>query len=78
MAYAGTCSGRRRPLIGLSPGFSWLQALALELIGGPMTRDNLRSMSVPNICDAGCGLPFGLAAAALEQIAPGYLGRPSR
>lgn len=78
VAYAGTCSGRRRPLIGLSPGFSWLQALVLELVGGPMTRDNLRSMSVPNVCDAGCGLPFGLAAAALEQIAPGYLGRPSR
>ena len=58
-----------------------LQALALELVGGPMTRDNLRSMSVPNVCADGCELPFGLAPAALEQIAPGYLGalgRPSR
>jgi NADH dehydrogenase len=79
--YAGECSGRRRPVVGLSPALSWLQALALELVGGPMTRDNLRSMSVPNVCEAGCGLPFGLAPAALEQVAPGYLGhlgRPSR
>ncbi len=78
VAYAGECSGRRRPVIGLSPAFSWLQAMALELVGGPMTRDNLRSMSVPNVCTDDCGLPFGLAPAALEQIAPGYLGRPSR
>ena len=81
VACAGEYSGRRRPVIGLSPGLSWLQALALELVGGPMTRDNLRSMSVPNVCADGCELPFGLAPAALEQIAPGYLGalgRPSR
>jgi NADH dehydrogenase len=78
VAYAGECSGRRRPVIGLSPAFSWLQAMALELVGGPMTRDNLRSMSVPNVCTDDCGLPFGLAPVALEQIAPGYLGRPSR
>ncbi len=81
VACAGEYSGRRRPVIGLSPGLSWLQALALELVGGPMTRDNLRSMSVPNVCADGCALPFGLAPAALEQIAPGYLGalgRPSR
>jgi hypothetical protein len=50
----------------------------LEVVGGPMTRDNLRSMSVPNICDTGCTLPFDLAAAALEDVAPAYLARPSR
>jgi NADH dehydrogenase len=75
-----TCrvTGRRRAVMGLPPTMSWLQAFALEMVGGPMTRDNLRSMSVPNVCDTGCGLPFGLAAAALEDVAPRYLGRPSR
>lgn len=71
-------TGRRRWVLGLSPSLSWAQAYALEVVGGPMTRDNLRSMSVPNVCEAGCTLPFNLAAAALEDIAPRYLGRPSR
>lgn len=71
-------TGRRRWVLGLSPSLSWAQAYALEVVGGPMTRDNLRSMSVPNVCAAGCALPFNLAAAALEDIAPRYLGRPSR
>jgi uncharacterized protein YbjT (DUF2867 family) len=76
--YTGEVTGRRRPILGLSPGLSYLQAYAMELVGGPMTRDNLRSMSVPNICDGGCVLPFGLAPAALENVVPTYLGRPSR
>jgi NADH dehydrogenase len=75
-----TCrvTGRRRMVVGLSPALSWAQAFMLEVVGGPMTRDNLRSMSVPNICDTGCTLPFDLAAAALEDVAPAYLARPSR
>jgi uncharacterized protein YbjT (DUF2867 family) len=76
--YAGEVSGHRRAVIGLSPGLSWLQAFAMETIGGPMTRDNLASMSVPNVCEEGCVLPFGLMPAALEDMAPGYLARPSR
>jgi uncharacterized protein YbjT (DUF2867 family) len=71
-------TGRRRWVVGLSPMLSWAQAFALEIVGGPMTRDNLRSMSVPNVCEAGCTLPFNLAAAALEDVAPRYLARPSR
>lgn len=76
--YAGETSGHRRAVIGLTPTLSWLQAFAMELVGGPMTRDNLASMSVPNTCDGGCALPFGLKPVALEDIAPGYLARPSR
>jgi uncharacterized protein YbjT (DUF2867 family) len=75
-----TCrfSGRRRAVVGLPPSLSWLQAYMLEMLGGPMTRDNLRSMSVPSVCDDGCTLPFNLDAAALEDVAPRYLGRPRR
>jgi NADH dehydrogenase len=76
--YVGEVTGRRRPVLGLPPALSYLQAYAMELLGGPMTRDNLRSMSVPNVCDRGCALPFGLAPAALENVVPTYLGRPSR
>jgi hypothetical protein len=42
-----------------------------------MTRDNVRSMQVPNICAPGCLLPFDLAPQALEAIAPSYLAPSS-
>ena len=71
--YVGRVTGRRRPVIGLSPALSWLQALALEAVGGPMTRDNLRSMQVPSVCDDGSRLPFGLEPVPLEAVAPTYL-----
>ena len=73
--YVGTVIGRKRLVIGLSQPLSWLQAFALEMLGGPMTRDNLKSMSVPSVCQAGCRLPFGLEPAYLEAIAPTYLHR---
>lgn len=72
--YACAASGRRRLLIGLPRGLSYLQAWALEhLPGRLMTRDNVRSMQVPNVCAPGCTLPFGLQPRALEAVAPTYL-----
>lgn len=72
--FACAASGYRRLVIGLPPGLSYLQAWVLEhLPGRLMTRDNVRSMQVPNVCAAGCTLPFGLPARALEAIAPAYL-----
>lgn len=76
--YVGAITGHRRPVIGLSPALSYLQAWMMEVVGGPMTRDNLRSMSIAIVCSADCALPFGLDAVPLEDIAPAYLGRPSR
>ena len=68
-------TGRRRLLLGLPHALATLQAWLLELAPGEplMTRDNLRSMQVPSICD--CALPFGVAPQALEALAPVWLSR---
>jgi hypothetical protein len=67
-------AGHPRAVIGLPEFIAWLQAWAMEFIpNGPMTRDNVRSMRVPSVCDSDCGLPFGRIATALEVIAPTYL-----
>lgn len=72
VAWVCEITGRRRPVLGLSPMFSILQARLLELSPVPlMTRDNLRSMQVPSVCD--CPFPFGLEPTALEAVAPSWL-----
>lgn len=75
---AAAAAGTRARILPLSAAASWLQALMMELVGGPMTRDNVASMQVPNTCAADCTLPFGRRAAALETIAPTYLADGSR
>ena len=75
---AGRWSGHPRPVLPLPDALGRLQALAMECLPGPplMSRDNLDSMSVPNV--AGGVLPgldwLGIAPAAVGTIAPGYLG----
>ncbi len=72
--YVGTVTGRRRPVVGLNDALSYCQALAMELLPVKlMTRDNYYSMKVDNVCN--CDFPFGIAPAALEAVAPSYLGR---
>lgn len=74
VVYTGWLCARPRPIIGLPLALSYLQAFMMELLpGGPMTRDNVRSMQVANVCPAGCTLPFGLSATPLEAVAPTYL-----
>ncbi|MBI4754744.1 MAG: complex I NDUFA9 subunit family protein [Betaproteobacteria bacterium] len=71
--YVGAVTGRRRPVFGLPAALAYVQALLLEFAPGRlMSRDNLRSMQVDNVCH-GCTLPFGRQATALESVAPGYL-----
>ncbi len=65
-------TGRRRVVIGLPDRLSYWQAFVMEKLPGKLlTRDNLRSMQVPNVC-AGA-FPFGIRPQALEAAAPAYL-----
>ncbi len=79
---AGRCSGinqgRGRPVLALPAALGRLQARMMALAPGEplMSRDNLDSMSVPNIASGNLpGLEaLGITPAALEAIAPSYLG----
>ncbi|MDA8261116.1 MAG: complex I NDUFA9 subunit family protein [Betaproteobacteria bacterium] len=74
VGHAAAVAGHPRLVIGLPQAVAWLQAWAMEFIpNGPLTRDNIRSMRVPSVCDGGCTLPFGRRATALEIVAPTYL-----
>jgi NADH dehydrogenase len=65
-------TGRHRLVVGMPEGLSYLQAWVLEkLPGGLMSRDNVRSMKVPNTTSA--RFPFGIEPQALEAVAPAYL-----
>lgn len=65
-------TGRPRMVIGLSDRLSYLQAAIMEKLPGKlMTRDNYRSMQMPNFCSG--TFPFGIEPKALEAIAPAYL-----
>ena len=74
---AGRWSGHERPQIPLPAFAGRLQALAMELLPGEplMSRDNVDSMSVPNVASGTLpGLAeLGITASALEAVAPGYL-----
>lgn len=84
--YVGEVTGRRRTIIGLNDAASYAQAHAMELppfkqilgaLGMLMTRDNYFSMKVDSVCNG--AFPFGIAPAALEGVAPTWLGnRTSR
>jgi NADH dehydrogenase len=72
--YAASLVGRAPRIVALGDGLATFQAAIFERLPGKLiTRDNLRSMSVDNVC--GCAFPevFGFQPAALEAIMPQYL-----
>jgi uncharacterized protein YbjT (DUF2867 family) len=74
---AGRVSGHERPVLALPGLLATLQALAMECLPGEplLSRDNLASLSVPNVPGGGlAGLAeLGIHPAALEAVLPTYL-----
>jgi len=65
-------TGRHRIVVGLPNSLSSMQAFFLEKLPGQlMSRDNIRSMQVPNTTQA--KFPFAIQPRALEAVAPSYL-----
>jgi uncharacterized protein YbjT (DUF2867 family) len=74
VAYVGELTGHRRPIVSLGATLGALQARVLEWLPGKLlSRDNLASMQVDNVCDGGFPALFGTQPIALEAVAPEYL-----
>ena len=66
--------GVRPPILGLSLGLSMLQATLMGLLPIKLiTRDNVRSMQVPNIASGPFPSILGFHPSAMETIVPAYL-----
>lgn len=78
---AGRTAGHERRVIPLPGGLASLQAMVMEALPGEplMSRDNLRSMQVPNVASGRLpGLEaLGITPVAIEAVVPGYLA-PAR
>lgn len=78
--FAAAVSGHPRRIVPLPGPLARIQAFVFEhLPGRLMTRDNLRSMSVDNVCSSSFPRVFGFEPATLEAVATQYLaGTTSR
>lgn len=76
VALAGRWSGHARPILGLPESLARLMALLMELAPGEplMTRDNLDSMRIDNVADAGAETVPGLRPASLRALGPELYG----
>jgi uncharacterized protein YbjT (DUF2867 family) len=78
VAYVGEVTGEGRPIVSLGPRLSRLQARILELLPGKLlTRDNLASMTIDNVCDCAYPSLLGGPPTALEAVVPAYLAPAS-
>ena len=69
-------AGHERRIVRLGSGIARLQALVFEHLPGKLlTRDNLRSMQVPNTCGGAFPAVFGFKPAALEAVATSWLAQ---
>ena len=66
--------GKQRPIIGLNDTLSMAQAFMMELMPIKlMSRDNVRSMQVDNVCSAPIAAELNVLPTAIEVIVPEYL-----
>lgn len=76
--FAARCAGANPRVVGLNERLSYWQAWMMELLPVKlMTRDNLLSMSVDNVCHCDSPSILNTAPTPLEAIAPGYLSDKS-
>jgi uncharacterized protein YbjT (DUF2867 family) len=74
--FAGACVGARRRIIRLPDALAQMQAFTFEHLPGKLiTRDNLRSMSVDNVCSGTFPAVFGFMPSPMEAVVPEYLAR---
>lgn len=79
VALVARISGRPRRILPLSDRVSRLQAAVMERVPGkPFSRDNYLSLQVDSVCgqdsiDRDGFAALGITAAALEELAPGWL-----
>jgi uncharacterized protein YbjT (DUF2867 family) len=74
VSYAATQAGNRRLIVGLPERLATVQAWVLEHLPGKLlTRDNLLSMRVDNVCDCPFPAVFGGPPRAMEDTVPEYL-----
>ncbi len=74
VAFAGNAVGRHPKIVPLSPALAALQAFTFEHLPGKiMTRDNLASMKVDNVCADPWPAALGFQPSTLEAIVPEYL-----
>jgi len=73
--FAAAASGNPRRIVALPATLAKMQAYFFEHLPGRklMTRDNLRSMSVDNVCAGPFPPVFGFEPASLEAVATHYL-----
>jgi uncharacterized protein YbjT (DUF2867 family) len=72
--YTARLTGSNARIIALSEGWAYLQAGLMWLAPNPMmSPDNLRSMQVDSVCEAGCNPPANWQPTALEAVAPTYI-----
>jgi len=70
-----TWSGHPRPVCAMPMGLGRLQALFFECLPGDpiLSRDNLASLSVDNVCSGPIAPELGIVPVSMEAVVPGYL-----
>lgn len=76
--HVGGMLGRNPRIVALPDGLARLQAAVFERLPGKLiTRDNLRSMSVDNVCSCPFPAALGFRPEALEAVTAAYLAQPA-
>lgn len=77
--YVGSTLGRHPKVVALPAALASLQAFILEHLPGKlMTRDNLASMRVDNVCADPWPAQLGFQPSSLEAVVPEYMAQATR